>query len=197
MRTLARVLPLSLVAVMLCTPGATPVATAATVEVKMLNGSFSPGVAYPGLGGTIQWTNGSGETHTAMSKQMFFYPQLDGGGTEAFIGFEHAGTFPYYCVEHPKVVGSIKVPLKAAREGGGFRLRWSSVGSFTGDRSFDVQKNPPGADTGWSALRTNTTSRSALLDPTRKGTWRYRARTDNVSAGLSSGWSPEKSVTVS
>jgi len=197
MRRLARVLTLGLVAVMLSAPGATPVAVAATVEVKMRNGSFSPSVANPGLGGTIRWINNSGQQHTAMSRQGFFYPQLEGDGNAANVPFQHAGTFGYYCPQHPSTVGYIKVPLKApASASSGFTLRWSVAGSLIAGRTFDVQKRAPGSST-WTTLGTNTSARSVVLNPTRNGTWSYRARTDNVSAGLSSGWSPVKLVKVS
>jgi hypothetical protein len=36
-----------------------------------------------------------------------------------------------------------------------------------------------------------------FLNPTRNGTWSYRARTDNRSNGKSSLWSPVKTVSVS
>jgi plastocyanin len=198
MRMLARVLPLGLVAVMLSAPGATPVAVAATVEVQMLATTYSPSVRTVGQGGYVKWINGSGVAHTATSDQGFFNsPQLTGNGDSATLPFEHAGSFGYHSQELTTMHGTVKVPLKApAAAANGFTLRWSAVGSYLPGRTFDVQKKKPGTTT-WTWLRSNTTARYAFLNPTRNGTWRYRARTDNTSNGLHSGWSPVKLVKVS
>jgi len=201
MRTLARVIPLGLVAVMLSAPGATPVAVAAEVKVEMSSGSYSPAVAYPGLDGTVTWKNITAVEHTATSDQGFFHIFVAGGGVEVSFDFEHAGSFGYSCDGHPTTRGTVKVPLRApAADANAFTLRWSAVGSNRDGRTFDVQKNSPGASTGWTALRTNTTARYASLNPTRNGYWRYRARVDNTGNPeniQTSGWSPVKLVKVS
>jgi plastocyanin len=196
MRTLARVLPLGLVAVMLSAPGATPAALALDVPVEITATAYAPSAVTTSLGGSVTWTNHSGEPQTTLSNQGFFYPLLD-HGTEVTLGFEHAGTFAYHSQENPTMHGAVRVPLKApAGAANGFTLRWSAVGSFTDQRTFDVQKKAPGTTT-WTSYRSNTTARSAFLNPTKNGTWRFRARTDNVSNGQYSGWSPVKLVKVS
>jgi len=201
MRTLARVISLGLVAVMLSAPGATPGAVAATVDVAMLEHSYNPRVRPVGLGGEVRWSNASGLQHTATSKQGFFTsPLLNGNGDSAKLPFQHAGSFGYYCEIHGLTMsGTVQVSLKVTRLNGGFTLRWSVAGSSISGRRFDVQKKAPGTTT-WTSLRSNTQTRAAFLDPTRNGTWRYRAKTENIS-NLSdiktSGWSPIKSVLVS
>lgn len=168
----------------------------------MLASSYSPATRTVPLGGKVTWTNASGTAHTATSKQGFFQsPLLNGNGDFATLSFQHAGSFGYYCEQHGFAMsGTIKVPLKApAGAANGFTLRWSAVGSFLPGRRFDVQKKAPGTTT-WTSLRSNTTTRSAFLNPTRNGTWRYRAKaenTSNLSDIRSSGWSPVKLVTVS
>lgn len=202
MRTLARVIPLGLVAVMLSAPGAPPAAVAAPVQVAMLAHSYNPPVRPVGLGGEVQWSNASGLQHTATSKQGFFAsPLLNGNGDSAKLPFQHAGSFGYYCEVHGlSMSGIVQVALKApAGATSGFTLRWSAVGSFLSGRRFDVQKKAPGTTT-WTSLRANTTTRAAFLNPTRNGTWRYRAKTENtgnLSDIKSSGWSPVKLVKVS
>jgi plastocyanin len=200
MRTLTRLVPLGLVAVALSVPTSVPTAVAAPVPVAVLFMSYSPATVTVAQGGSVTWTNNSGIQHTATSFQNFFNTgNLSGNGGSANRVFSHTGTFRYFCLVHgTSMSGTVKVPLKAPTGAvNGFTLRWSAVGSSLTNRSFDVQKNSPGASTGWTALRTNTTTRSAFLNPTRNGTWQYRARTDNRSNGKSSGWSPIKSVTVS
>ena len=166
----------------------------------MLSHSYSPSAAKVVLGGQVRWSNTSGLQHTATSKQGFFTsPLLNGNGDSVTYFFKHAGTFGYYCEIHGLTMsGKILVPLKAPTgAANGFKLQWSAVDSDRTNRTFDVQKNAPGTATGWTALRTNTKFRSAFLNPTKNGTWRFRARTDNVGSGQSSGWSPEKLVKVS
>jgi plastocyanin len=197
MRTLARVLVLGLVVMMASAPGAAPAAVPTQVDVLISPTAYQPSIVTVALDGSVTWTNQSGESQTTTSNQGFFYPLLE-NGFEVTLGFEHAGTFGYHSQEHPAMTGTVKVPLKAPTgAANGFTLRWSAVGSFISDRTFDVQKNAPGTSTGWVSLRTNTTTRSVFLNPTKNGTWRYRARTDIVSAGKSSGWSPVKLVKVS
>jgi plastocyanin len=202
MRRFARVLPLGLVAVLLSAPGTTPAAVAAPVQVEMLSHSYSPATAIVGLGGQVRWRNASGLQHTATSNQGFFFsPLLNGNGDTATLTFQHAGSFGYYCEVHgPTMAGTVKVPLRAPTgAASGFTLRWSAVGSNLDGRRFDVQKKAPGTST-WTWLKSNTTTRSVFLNPARNGTWRYRARSENIgnlSNIMASGWSPTKLVRVS
>jgi plastocyanin len=198
MRTLTRLVPLGLVAVGLSVPSSTPIAGAAPVQVTMFSHSFSPATVTVSQCGSVTWTNNSGLTHTATSNKGFWARPLVNSGSSANRSFQHAGSFGYFCEFHDGMTGTVRVPLRApASAANGFALRWSAVGSSLTNRRFGVQKNPPGTDTPWTALRTNTTTRSAFLNPTRNGTWRYRARTDNTSNLKSSGWSPVKLVKVS
>ena len=197
MRTLARLVPLGLVAVALSVPSSTPIAGAAPVQVMMLSHSFSPATVTVSQGGSVTWTNNSGVTHTATSNKGFWARPLVSSGGSANRSFQHAGSFGYFCEIHDGMTGTIRVPLRApAAAANGFTLRWSAVGSSLTNRRFDVQKMAPGTST-WTLLKSNTTTRAVSLNPARNGTWKYRARTEKVNTAAASGWSPVKLVSVS
>jgi plastocyanin len=193
-----RLVALVLVALLLSIPSLSLPAQAATKSVSILDDAFHPGIVTVSQGDTVKWTNNDTHTHTSTSNKGFWTHTIaQGDAYSQTAAFMNAGTYGYHCAIHTFMTGSVKVPLKApTAAANGFRLRWSSLSSTPSNRSFDVQKMAPSSST-WTALRTNTATRSAFLNPTRNGTWRYRARTDNLSNGKSSGWSPVKAVTVS
>jgi hypothetical protein len=113
------------------------------------------------------------------------------------LTFRDAGTFHYHCAIHTDMTASIRVPIKASGSSStGWTLRWSGRTSTPTNRSFDVQIKRPGS-TAFVGWKTNTKSRTAFFNPTTNGTYAFRARTDNLSNGSSSGWSPTKSVSIS
>lgn len=196
MRTLARLAPLALVAAALCVP---PPSTAATVNVSINNFAFVSSSITVAQGTTVRWTNNDGTTHSSQSNGGFWSsPNLGGGATyQQTSAFLNAGSYGYHCRQHSHMTGMVRVPLKAPTgAANGFTLRWSSATSTPSNRGFDVQKMAPGSST-WVNLKINTQARSVFLNPTRNGTWKFRARTDNRSNAQSSGWSPTKSVSVS
>ena len=94
------------------------------------------------------------------------------------------------------MTGKVQVPLKASGAASdGWTLRWSSLTSTPSNRAFDVQIKKPGSSS-WTAFRTDTTSRKAFFNPTRTGSYGFRARTRNVSNGKRSGWSPTRTVKI-
>jgi plastocyanin len=205
MRTFARLLPLGLVAAVLSVPMTAQPAQAETVSVRINSYSFQPILALVAQGTTVRWRNEDQDLHNIVSVQGFWRsPDLELGDTYSRTQvFLSAGTYPYVCTRHPGddeqpgETGAVRVRLKAPSTASGpFTLRWSSLSSTPTNRSFDVEKRAPGSSR-WVALKTGTTSRSMSLSPVRTGTWSYRARTNRVIAGVSSGWSPVKSVTVS
>lgn len=202
MRTLTRLVPLGLVAAALSVPSSTPIAHAVTRDVSINGFAFNSASVLVAQGTTVRWTNNDGVPHSSQSNQGFWSsPNLGAGAkysqTRAFL---NAGSYRYHCRQHTHMTGVVRVPLKApSSDADGFTLRWSSASSTPSNRRFDVQKKAPGTTT-WAPLRSNTTTRSAFLNPTRTGTWRYRAKTENtsnLSDIRSSGWSPVKLVKVS
>jgi plastocyanin len=200
MRTLSRLVPLALVAVALSLPSSTPTAFAATQDISISGSAFHSALVVVAQGTTVRWTNNDGITHSTKSYQGFWSsPNLAPGTSYSQTPtFLSAGSYSYYCRQHPThMIGAVQVPLKApSSAANGFTLRWSSASSTPSNRGFDIQKKAPGADS-WTVLKRNTQTRSMFLNPTRNGTWRFRARTDNRTTGKSSLWSPVKTVSVS
>jgi plastocyanin len=179
--------------------GASP-ASAATTSVAIMNFGFNPPSVTVLQGDTVKWTQFDVATqHTSTSDQGFWHsPQLSTNQSYSqTTAFENAGRYGYRCALHPDMTGVVHVPLKASgAPSTGWRVRWSSLAATPSNRDFDVQIKRPGSST-WAAFRTDTTRRSALFNPTRTGTYSFRARTDNRSNGEHSGWSPAKALKIS
>ncbi|MGI0036930.1 MAG: cupredoxin domain-containing protein [Nitrososphaera sp.] len=101
-------------------------ALAADVNVDITPGSstktndaYAPNPAQANVGDNVIWTNKDSTIHTATSGALGGDTGMFGGtanslaiiapnATQSFI-FTAAGDFPYYCVLHPAMVGTIKV----------------------------------------------------------------------------------------
>ena len=103
----------------------------ASADVRIMSGSSVPGCeasgtcyvpsdALIGAGGTVTWTNGDRSSHTVVEGTAGGGP--GGGFDSGLIGprstfahtFAAAGSYPYYCVIHPWMSGTVSV-----RDGGG------------------------------------------------------------------------------
>jgi plastocyanin len=91
------------------TPEASPVSSADTQAVDIVDFSFSPGSLEIPAGTTVTWTNGDVAPHTVTAIEgAFDSGRLDAGGTFSFI-FDEPGTFTYMCEFHPAMQGTITV----------------------------------------------------------------------------------------
>src|ERR671918_1879772 len=92
-----------------------------TTSVSIVSGSsalttdaYQPNPIQVGVGDTVTWTNDDAQPHTATSGQnatpdgMFDSSIMSPGAT-----FEHtfteAGEYPYFCLLHPNMVGTVSV----------------------------------------------------------------------------------------
>jgi plastocyanin len=179
---------------------ATP-AQAATVSVAMQNDMFSPKTVTAAQGSTVRWTQKDQVVlHTSTSDQGFWHsPDLSFGQTYSqTAAFKNAGSYAYHCKFHVMfgMVGTVRVPLKASGSAStGWTLRWSSLASTPSSRAFDVQIKRPGSTT-WAKFRTDTATRNAFFNPSKTGTYAFRARTRNLTNAKSSGWSPVRSLKI-
>lgn len=85
--------------------------TAAPAEVKIDNFSFSPAVLNVPVGTTVTWTNRDDIPHTVVSSddpKAFKSKVLDTDEKFTFT-FSKAGSYPYFCSVHPKMVGKVVV----------------------------------------------------------------------------------------
>jgi plastocyanin len=175
-----------------------PPASAVTVSVSIQPMSFSPPTVTAHQGDSVKWTQDDSATvHTTTSLQGFWDSgDLPFHGTFTVTNaFMNAGSYRYECVIH-LFKGTVKVPMKAAGSAStGWRVRWSSLSTVPTNRSFDVQIMRPGSMI-WSAFRTGVQTKSAFFNPATSGTYKFRARTRNLSRGANSGYSPTLAVSI-
>jgi nitrite reductase (NO-forming) len=92
-----------------------------TTGVSIVQGSsslttdaYSPNPAQVSVGGTVTWTNDDSQPHTAMSGENATPDQVfDSGIMAPAATFSHtfteAGEYPYFCLLHPNMVGTVSV----------------------------------------------------------------------------------------
>ena len=179
-------------------------ADAVTVQVSLVNISYEPATVSVHQGGTVTWTHNDTSVqnivHTVTSDQGFW----DSGDlslgqmysqTNAFL---NAGSYHYHCMHHPTLMrGIVRVPLKVSGSpSNGWTVRWSSAASTPAHRNFDLEIKRPGAAS-FTSFRSMTTALKAFFNPTKTGTYKFRARTRNTSNGMTSDWSPVKRLSIS
>jgi plastocyanin len=83
--------------------------TAGPNAVFIQDDSFSPSSITVSKGTTITWTNKGSNTHTVTSNDALFDSGDLTGGDTFTHNFDSIGTFPYHCVHHSGMSGSVKV----------------------------------------------------------------------------------------
>ena len=81
------------------------------IEVKIDNFSFGPVTITVPVGATVTWTNRDDIPHTVVStddSKTFKSKVLDTDEKFSFT-FSKAGTYPYFCSIHPKMIGKVIV----------------------------------------------------------------------------------------
>src|SRR5690606_36879809 len=84
--------------------------SAAGDTVELRSGCFEPSVLHVAAGTRVTWTNRDPGAHavTGVGRSFGDYEQF--GTDEAIsIAFAEAGTYPYFCVLHPAMVGAVVV----------------------------------------------------------------------------------------
>jgi hypothetical protein len=75
----------------------------------MTTTAFSPNPLNIAVGTTVTWLNNDGTGHTSTaSGGAWSSPTIAPGGQFSFT-FQSAGTFPYHCMIHPNMVGTVGV----------------------------------------------------------------------------------------
>jgi plastocyanin len=98
------------------TPTPTPPAGAASLTIAMPRGAtlltttaYAPNPATVAVGATVTWVNNDVDPHTSTSTtNVWGSPTLQPGASFSFR-FASAGSFPYNCLIHPNMVGTIVV----------------------------------------------------------------------------------------
>lgn len=82
---------------------------ASATEVKIDNFSFGPAVVTIPVGATVTWTNHDDIPHTVVSNDGVFKSKVLDTDEKFSYTFAKAGTYPYFCSIHPKMVGKVVV----------------------------------------------------------------------------------------
>jgi len=77
--------------------------------VSIIDKSFRPGSFSIATGGSIEWSNDDGEAHTVTSTESAFDSGIMNGGATFAQTFTEPGSFPYFCLIHPEMRGTITV----------------------------------------------------------------------------------------
>ncbi|MFP5321798.1 MAG: plastocyanin/azurin family copper-binding protein [Acidimicrobiia bacterium] len=96
-------------------PGIAPSTESGDAEPAVVAASFTfePASIEVSAGDTVTWRNEDGVGHTVTAGTPeepgdAFAEELPAGGT-AEVGFDEAGTFPYFCAIHPTMTGAVVV----------------------------------------------------------------------------------------
>jgi plastocyanin len=87
----------------------TPMTTGAAASVSIVNMAFSPDTLKIKAGTTVSWMNNDGMTHTVTSTSGLFNSGNLAAGLTYKYTFSAAGTYAYYCVIHPTMMGVVVV----------------------------------------------------------------------------------------
>jgi amicyanin len=98
------------------TPAATLTATTtaastngATAAVVIENYLYSPETLTVKAGTTVTWTNKDSVSHTVTTKATLFDSGLLGKDKSYSYTFTQKGSYEYYCIPHPYMVGKVIV----------------------------------------------------------------------------------------
>jgi plastocyanin len=98
-------------------PGASGPVLATSGTVSLIDDSFVPPTLEIATGGTVTWSNDDGDDrHTVTSDAGAFDSGILEGGATFSQTFTEPGTYPYACLIHPEMRGTINVS-GAANEG--------------------------------------------------------------------------------
>ena len=71
--------------------------------------AYAPNPVTVPAGATITWTNNDNVDHTSTSQNNIWASPTIGPGASYSRQFNTAGSFPYYCIFHPGMVGTVVV----------------------------------------------------------------------------------------
>lgn len=90
-------------------PGATPRPAASTATIAIGDRIFRPASVTIGAGGSVTFRNDDGRDHTATGRSGAFDTGTLGPGETARRSFPTAGSFPFLCLLHPDMTGTVTV----------------------------------------------------------------------------------------
>lgn len=90
-------------------PGSAATVTIVPGASAMTTTAFSPNPLNVSVGTTVTWLNNDGTAHTSTSDGGAWSSPIIAPGGQFSFTFQSAGTFPYHCMIHPNMVGTVSV----------------------------------------------------------------------------------------
>ncbi len=146
----------------------------------------------------VNWSNQGRVFHNVVfvPGPAWYSTNLDEGQSDG-TQLEYAGTFDYFCIYHPEMVGSLRVTPLVQRGGGlvgeTFPIQLSAIDLDTTAYAFDVQRRRN--DGRWGPAR-RTTDELYGFAPRRAGLYELRVRLVEPAAGVLGAWSPRVRIRV-
>ena len=102
-------LPLSLAALLIMHPPRMKGEGATGTEIRVDNFTFAPDALTVPVNSTVTWVNKDDIPHVIASSDGVFKSKALDTDQKYSYTFTKAGTYPYYCSIHPKMVGKVVV----------------------------------------------------------------------------------------
>lgn len=102
-------LPLSLAALLIMHPPRMKGEDANGTEIRVDNFTFAPDALTVPVNSTVTWVNKDDIPHVIASSDGVFKSKALDTDQKYSYTFTKAGTYPYYCSIHPKMVGKVVV----------------------------------------------------------------------------------------
>src|SRR5579864_7782370 len=103
------VLAMAIATVLVVHPTKVKAADANGTEVRVDNFTFAPDTVTVPVNSTVTWVNKDDIPHVIASNDGVFKSKALDTDQKFSYTFSKAGTYPYYCSIHPKMVGKIVV----------------------------------------------------------------------------------------
>ncbi|MBA3551884.1 MAG: hypothetical protein H0W27_03290 [Actinobacteria bacterium] len=186
-------------------------AAVVNVEIGGPAPGFTPATAKPKQGDSVLWTNADDIAHTTTSNGcpssgepgvgLWCSPSMGQNATYSFI-FRAAAKYPYVCIFHASMKGTVQVNMKASPMSGGtgttFTIVWAKA-SIPNGFNADVQIKRPGdaSFSNWMLNQVNTMVSESFTPDQGVGTYQFRSRLQNDASGGASNYSKPVSIQVS
>lgn len=171
--------------------------SAASETIQVLDNRFQSSVTNASVGQQVVWatTAATSDLHNVSEDRKIFYSGRADQIAFTFKCVFSAGTFGYFCERHGfrggGMSGTVKVPVKLARAGGGdVTVVWAAGTSNTGTK-FTVQSRIGSGS--WRPWKSAVSARKATFSG-QPGT-RYAFRAKSLKGTAASKWSPVASIT--
>lgn len=167
----------------------------------MVDDAFQPQAVSTvvGLGG-VQWSNVGLRFHTAttVARPQWLDIALDDGETGG-TQLPFAGTFPYVCIYHEDMIGTLRVSPRVEPPGGvvgdELMVTLASEDLVAPGFAVDVQRRRIGPGRQWHTIGRFATM-TIPFAPGRADTYALRSRLVDVTSDVEGQWSPRVLVTV-